>query len=151
MEDHSSDGIQKLLESSQEELPELFQLSLYHSLGALSQRTKYDETQRISLGRGVVEVSGGRVCAHQHRFAGNYTVSENADLCASFLGITRTIGFGDISSEKIRKTLTTFVIFSQTTISVQEVEERTTEMMHCLSGGFSDNYLVRCPEKGEMG
>jgi hypothetical protein len=66
-----------------------------------------------------------------------------------FFGITRTIGFGDISSEKIRKTLTTSWIFSEATISVQEVEERTTEMMHYLSGGFSVNYLVFSIERSD--
>ena len=145
MKDHHSDVVQKLLQSSQEELLESFQFSLYMPPGVPPRNTKLDETQKTSLGRGLVELSGGRVYALQHRFAEKYTASENADLCASLLGITRTVGFGDIESKKIHNTLS--MVLSKCTINVQEVEERTMKMMDHLRIGFPDDYLVRCQKE----
>lgn len=76
------------LESYQEILLESFLLSL--SIPVSPKRTKCDEAQKASLVRALLELSGGRVDLRQHRFAEEYTASENADLYASVFDIVRT-------------------------------------------------------------
>ena len=58
-----------------------------------AKRTRRGEAQITSLVRALLELSGGRVDLLQHGFAEEYMVSDNADLYASVLGITRTKQF----------------------------------------------------------
>ena len=92
--DHGSVDAQTCLESDQEVLLESLQFSLPIPTGVPPKRTKLDDTQITSIVRGLLEGSGGRVDAFQHRFAEEYTARENADLCASLFDITRTNPFG---------------------------------------------------------
>ena len=112
-------------------------------------RTKLDEAQLTSLVRALLELSGGRVDLRQHKYAEEYTASENADLFASLFNITRTRRFGDFDPEEMCKTLSKSPVFFEMAISVQDLEERTTKMMDSLSVGFRKGYLVRYPE-GQM-
>jgi hypothetical protein len=144
LEDHNSSDAHNYLESNQDNLLENLQLSLPISVPA--ERTKRDEAQITSLFRALLELSGGRVDFQQHRFAEEYTASENADLYASVLGITRTRQFGDFDSEEMCNTLSKSPVFSGMKIGVQDLEEWTTKMINSLPVGFPKGYLVRYPE-----
>lgn len=143
---HGSDDAQSCLKSNQEELLESLQLSLPIQVEEPPERMKLDETQITSFIRGLVEVSDGRVDVLQHNFGEEYTASENADLCASLLDITRTNQFGDFDREAMCTTLLKSPVFSEMEISVQDLKGWTTKMMNCLCLGFEKGYLVLYPE-----
>ncbi|KAL8902279.1 MAG: hypothetical protein Q9207_004797 [Kuettlingeria erythrocarpa] len=104
-------------------------------------RTKRDEAQLTSLVRALLEVSGGRVDRQQHRFAEEYTASENANLYASIFDIARTYQFSDFDLEKMCNTLSKSPVSSRMTISVQDLEEWTMEMTDLLFLGFREGHL----------
>lgn len=52
------------------------------------------EQQTISIFRSFLEFFGGQVDCRQHDFGMDYTISQNASLCASFLGIFCSRQFG---------------------------------------------------------
>lgn len=138
--DHSSNH----LESDQEILLESLLLSL--SIPVSPKRTKRDEAQKTSLVRALMEISGGRVDLRQHRFAEEYTASENADLYASVFDIVRTKHFRDFDSIEMCDTLSKSPVFSRMTIDVHDLEEWTTKMKASLRLGFREGQLVRCPQ-----
>ena len=59
----------------------------------------------------LLELSGGRVDLRQHGFAEEYTASNNADLYASVLDITRKKHFGDFDLEKMLNALSKSPLF----------------------------------------
>lgn len=59
----------------------------------------------------------------QHGFAEEYTTSENADLYASLLGITKTREFEDLNSKKVYNELLKSSIFSEMEIGLQDLKE----------------------------
>ena len=138
--DHNSSEAHDFLESTQDELLDTLQLSL--SISVPAKRTRR-EAQTTSLLRALLELSGGRVDCRQHGFAEEYMASENADLYASLLGITRTRQFGDLNSEKVYNELLKSPVFSGMEIGLQDMKEWTTKMMSSLSVGFRTGYLVR--------
>jgi hypothetical protein len=139
--DHDSIDAHVYLESSPDDLLE----NLQHSLSTLlpAQRTRRDEAQITSLARALLEFSGGRVDCQQHGFAEEYTTSENTDLYASLLEITRTNQFGDFDSEKMRNTLSKSPVFAGMTIYASDPEEWTAKMIDRLPIGFQEGHLVR--------
>lgn len=143
--DHDSFDAYHYLTSNEDDLLESFQRSLL--LPVPPERTRSDETQMTSLIRALLEFSGGRVDLQQHGFAQEYTVSDNADLYASVLGITRKRTFGDIDPEEICNALLESPVFSEVTISAQSLEDWTMQMINFLPIGFPKNYLVRYPEE----
>jgi hypothetical protein len=128
------------LARNQDDLLENLQLSL--SIPVPPKRTKRDEAQITSLVRALLELSGGRVDIQQHGFAEEYTASENADLYASVLGITRTKQCGDFDLEEMRNTLSKSPVFSGMIIGARDLEGWTTNMIHSLRIGFRKGYLV---------
>lgn len=60
--------------------------------------------------------------------------------------ISRTRLFGNFVPEEMCKTLSKSPVFSEMTISMQDLEELTTKMMGSLRVGFRKGYLVRYPE-----
>lgn len=138
--DHSSNH----LESDQEILLESLQLSL--PIPVPSKRTTRDEAQKTSLVRALLELSGGGVDLRQHRFAEEYTASENADLYASVFDIVRTKQFRDFDPNEMCNTLSKSPVFSRMTIDVHDLEEWTTKMKASLRLGFREGHLVRCPK-----
>jgi len=139
--DHTSVDVYDYLASDQDNMVESFQLSL--PIPEPFKRTKRDEAQLNSLSWALLKLSGINVDLLQHGFAEEYTVSDNADLFASLLGITRTEQFGDSDLEEMRNTLSKSLVFSGITISVQDVEKWTTKMMESLRVGFRKGYLVQ--------
>jgi hypothetical protein len=131
--------------SDQDKLFQSLQCSL--SIPVRSERSKRDETQITSLFRALLELSGGRVDLRQHEFAEEYTAGENADLCASVFGITRTKQFGDFDSQEMIHTLSKSPVFSGIAIGARDLEERIAKMMHSLRIGFPKGYLVQYPER----
>lgn len=143
--DHDSFDAYHYLTSNEDDLLESLQLSLL--LPVPPERTRSDETQMTSLIRALLEFSGGRMDLQQHGFAQEYTVSDNADLYASVLGITRKRTLGDIDPEEICNALLESPVFSEVTINAQSLEDWTMQMMNFLPIGFPKNYLVRYPEE----
>ena len=131
------------LASNEDDLLESFQLSL--PIPVPPERTRRDEAQITSLVRALLELSGGRVDVQQYGFAQEYTLRDNADLYASVLGITRERTFGDSDSKQIYKELLESPVFSETTISAQDLEESTIKIREFLPIGFPKD-LVRYPE-----
>jgi hypothetical protein len=144
VKNHNSFDAHIFLTSNQDDLLESLQLSL--PIPVPPKRTKRDEAQITSLIRALLELSGGRVDLRQHGFAEEYTISDNADLYALILDITRTKQFGDFDSEEMRNTLSKSPVFSGMTIGVQDLEKWTNKMMNYLRVSFSKGYLVRYPE-----
>lgn len=144
MKDHNSSGAHNYLESTQDELVESLQRSL--PIPEPPERTERDEAQITSLVRALLELSDNRVNDQQHGFAEECTASENTDLCASVLSITRTNQFGDFDLEDMRNTLLTSPVFSGMTFSTRDLERRIMKMLHYFGVSFREGYLVRSPE-----
>lgn len=142
--DHESPEAREYCESDHEDLVLALQFAL--PIRQPAERTKQDEAQITSLVRALLELSGGRVDCHQHGFAEEYTSSENADLYASVLGITRTNEFGNVDREQMRKTLSKSQVFSGMTITVHDLEEWTMKTIDALPIGFQKGHLVRYSE-----
>lgn len=113
--DYDSFDTDHYLESNEDDLLESLQLFL--PISVPPGRTRRDETQLTSLIRALLEFSGGKVDLHQHEFAPEYTVYDNADLYASILGITGKRTLGDSDSEKMCNTLSKSPMFSEMTIN----------------------------------
>lgn len=129
--DHNS---YEYLERTHYDLLEDLRRSL--SIPVPAKRTKRDEAQLTSLVRALLELSGGRVDDQQQDFAEEYTASENTDLCASVLNITRTRHFGDFDSEEMCKMLSKSAVFSGMTVGVRDLEKWTFEMTEYLHVEF---------------
>ena len=108
-------------------------------------RTKSDKVQLNSLVRALLELSGGRVDLQQHGFAQEYTFRDNAELYASVLDITGKATCENYDPEKIYQALSESPVFSDTTTSTQDLEDRLTKIMNFLPIGFSilDPYNTR--------
>lgn len=103
--------------------------------------------QSISLVRGLLEFSGGRVECRQHAFDQEYTASDNISLCGILIGITGTNRFGNFDSQKMYNALLKSKIFAEDSdISALDTVKWSIEMMNFLPIGFSKGYLVRHPE-----
>ena len=77
----------------------------------------------------------------QHEFAKEYTPSDNADLYASVLGITRERTFGDCDSAQIYKELSESTVRLERTISARDLEEWTLKMKEFLPIEFSEDFV----------
>jgi hypothetical protein len=103
------------------------------------------EQQTISLFRSLLESSGGKVDCRQHDFGINYTTSQNASLCASFLGVFCSRQFGRFDPEEMQGTLSKSKLFAELSKpDVSDALEWSLRMMILVPVGFPDNYLVQC-------
>lgn len=142
---HSCDDAQTFLQSDESELLGSLQDALRATVQA--KRTERDEAQITALFGALLEFPSVGVNLRQYELAEDYTASQNADLCASVFGITRTKEFGDFNSEEMCSTLSESLVFSGETISVQYLEEWTLKTMKSLRVGFPKGYLVRYPDR----
>lgn len=140
---HTSQDTRTLLESDHDELLDSLKLGL--EIPIFPKRTKRDEAQITSLFRALLELSGGQVDCMQHRFAEDYTANQNNDLLASIFDITRSNNFGEFDTAEMCTTLSKSPVFSEMTISVQDLEDRTLKLRDSLQLGFPQDYLVWCP------
>lgn len=132
--DHSSDDARKCLEMDQDGLLQSLQLALH--IPVPPKRTSLDKTQSTSLVRALLKLSRGKIDFWQYTYAEEYTASENTDFYTSLFNITTTRQFGDFVPEKICKTLSSSLLFSEMAISVEDLEERTTKIIVSLCIGF---------------
>lgn len=103
------------------------------------------EQQTISLFRSFLESSGGKVHCRQHDFGMDYTTSQNASLCASFLGILCSRQFGRFDPEEIKGALSKSKLFAELSKpAIPDTLEWGLHMMVLVPVGFPDNYLVQC-------
>lgn len=83
--DHSSDDAHNCLKSDQDDLLKSLHFAL--RIPVIPKRTKLDEIQLTSLVRAFLKLFGGKMDCRQHRYAKDYTPSENADLYALLFNI----------------------------------------------------------------
>ena len=103
-----------------------------------------DEEQTIALFRCLLEYSGGRVDCRQHNFRVDYTTSQNAFLCANFLGIARGSEFGSFDPEEMQGVLLNSALFAGISKSnLPNIVEWSRQMMISVPIGFPDNYMVQ--------
>ena len=140
---HSSKDAQTYLESNQNELLESLRFSL--RIPIISKRTKRDETQITCLVQALLKLSGGKSNLRQHEFAEEYKASQNADLFASVLDITRTNQFGEFDSKEICNLILKSPVFFGVAINVQDLDCWINDMRDFLCVGFREGYLVRRP------
>lgn len=121
----------------------IFELKIsVSSIKGLSAKEKRDESQKTSLFRALLELSGGKVDVLQHHFAEDCSASENSDLCASVFNMKRTNNFGRFNAVEMCSTLSKSLVFSGIEISAQDLENWTTEMKDHLPIGFPREHLV---------
>lgn len=103
------------------------------------------EQQTISLFRSFLELSDGKVDCRQHDFGMNYTTSQNASLCASFLGISCSRQFERFDSKEMQGALFKSKLFAeQSKPGISKILDWGLHMMAYVPVGFPDNYLVQC-------
>ena len=73
-------------------------------------RRLHPESQRISLFRDLLGYSGGRM--EERDFDKDYTVLDNASLCADFFGISSSYPFNPFDPKRIRTTLLRSKLFT---------------------------------------
>ncbi len=138
-QNHNSLHTQRVLESSHDKILQDFACAL--SMPTWPKRTS--EIQVTSLARALLEFSGGIINLLQRRFAAEYTASDNANLFASILAMTRTSQFGKFDATEMCNTLSRSKLFSMETIREEDLCRRAIEMMRYLCLGFPEGYLVR--------
>ena len=138
--EHDSPDARDTLAKKQDDLLEDLRISL--RIPALPRATKSDETQINSLVCALLELSGCTVKVPGYEFIDQYTVSNNADLCAIILNITRTQSFGNRNAAEIRDALLTSSVFHNTTVSVASLEKWAIIAQTRLRLGYPDNYLM---------
>jgi len=103
--------------------------------------------QTISLVRGLLEFSGGRVECRQHAFDQEHTTSDNTRLCGLLIGITGTNRFGNFDSKQMHDALLKSKIFADDPdISALDTVKWSTQMLEIVPFGLSKGYLVGYPE-----
>jgi len=99
--------------------------------------------QTISLVRGLLEFSGGRVDCRQHAFDPEYTASDNLSQCGILIGITGINRFGNFDSEKMYNALLKSKVFAEDPdTSALDTVTWSIHMMNFLPIGFPKRYLV---------
>ncbi|KAL9045619.1 MAG: hypothetical protein Q9214_001366 [Letrouitia sp. 1 TL-2023] len=101
------------------------------------------EQQTIYLFRSFLEFSNGKVDCRQHDLGIDYTTSQNASLCASFLGFSYSRQFGRFDPEDMAGALSRSKIFAeQSKPDIPNTLDWGLHMMAYVPIGFPDNYLV---------
>ncbi len=101
------------------------------------------EQQMISLFRSFLEFSDGKVDCRQHNFGMDYTTSQNASLCASFLGISCSSQFGRFDPEEMQGALSKSKLFAEhSKPDIPNTLDWGLYMMAYVPIGFPDKYLV---------
>ena len=101
------------------------------------------EQQMISLFRSFLEFSDGKVDCRQHNFGMDYTISQNASLCASFLGISYSRQFRRFDPEEMQGALSKSKLFAEHSKSdIPNTLDWGLYMMAYVPIGFPNNYLV---------
>ncbi|KAL9627598.1 MAG: hypothetical protein Q9164_007558, partial [Protoblastenia rupestris] len=100
------------------------------------------EQQTTLLFRSFLEFSNGKVDCRQHDFGMDYTTSQNASLCASFLGISCPRQFGRFDPEEMQSALSKSKLFAeQSKPDIPNTLDWGLHMMAYVPVGFPDNYL----------
>lgn len=87
-------------------------------------------------------MSGGRVDRQQHVFSDESTVDKNAELFASVLEIAKPGEFGNAEMREMTALISRSPLFSQPTMSMQDLDDRTVEIQRSLLLGYEDRHLV---------
>lgn len=137
--DHESQYVQTTLRSKEEDLLDALRLAM--DLSKTPARPKRDRAQISSLLRALYTIAGGAV-NHLYEVSGKYTAAENRDLLGSMFGTVVSNGLEDYDAEEMRRRLTTSPLFSDVTLSVQNLEHLITQMRRCLYLGYPLYHLV---------
>lgn len=102
------------------------------------------EQQTTLLFRSFLELSGGKEDCRPHDFGPDYTTSQNAYICAKFLGISYTRGFGCFDPEEIQGALSiSKLLAEQSKPEALNILDWDLRIIAYVPIGFPDNYLVQ--------
>lgn len=87
-------------------------------------------------------MSSGRVDRQQHEFSEESTTDKNAELFASVFEITKSKEFGNADVQEMIALISKSPLFSQSRISIQDLDDRTMQIRHSLLLGFEEEHLV---------
>lgn len=99
--------------------------------------------QTTSIFRSLLEFSDGLVDCGQHTFNFDYTISQNAFLCARLLGVPCECQFGRFDPREMQGALSKSKLFMGVPIpTVPDTLKWSLDMMASVPVGFLDNYMV---------
>lgn len=107
------------------------------------------ERQTISVFRLLLEASGGEADCRQHRLEFDYTIGQNASICARFLDVScsrpRNVQL-DVSTQRKCKTRFQNPEFFDgvSPPAIPDILEWSFFLMYSVPIGFPDNLLVQC-------
>lgn len=104
-------------------------------------RPKGERAQIISLLRALYNLAGGAV-NRSYEISGRYTAAENRDLLGSIFGTVASNSFEEYDAEEMQRRLLKSPMFSDVTLSVQNLEHLITQMRRCLYLGYPSHHLV---------
>lgn len=104
--------------------------------------SKSNDIQIVALIRALLEFSGGRKEHRQHTFDQVYSVSDNARLYGSIIGIPGTNRFGHFDPEQMRNTLLGYKVFARSDIRTRDLEKWCVDLLEHLPIGFRKGHLV---------
>lgn len=140
-QDYNSPHAQSFLSSNHNHLIET--LRWFLEIPVPPERTKRDEAQITFLFRALLELSGGRVDSQQHAFVEEYSINENAQLCAGILRITKSNDVGDFDAEKLYNSLSKAVLFAGMKVGINDARAWSDKMAPVMRIGFKKEHLVR--------
>jgi len=100
--------------------------------------------QTVLLFRGFLELSGGTVDCRRHDFGVGYTTTQNANLCAEYLGVSGTRHFGHFDPGEMQRALSKSRLFTEAYDEVPDPFEWSLRMMALVPVGFPEDFLVCC-------
>ncbi len=87
----------------------------------------------------------GKVNCGQHEIKMDYTISQNAALCASLLGVSNSLQSKPFDPEDMRGALSKSKLFTGLSKpNVADILEWSLCIMSLVPVGFPENYLVQC-------
>ena len=136
-QDHNSPATQDVLESNRDNLLD----RLVSGLSISAPWTKSYDSQVTSLGRALLDYSGGKLNLRQHRLGIGYTCSHNADLYATMLDMTRTRR-REFDAAEMYRTFSQSHVFSASPVGGKDLRGRAEEMTSALGLAFREGHLV---------
>ncbi|ETN44750.1 uncharacterized protein HMPREF1541_10420 [Cyphellophora europaea CBS 101466] len=136
--DHASEGVQTTLAINEEDLLDTLRSAI--SCSKIPARPKRERAQITSLLRALYTTAGGDI-NHLYQVSGKYSASENRDLLGSIFGTRARIDFENYDVEKMRQRLSKSPMFSNVTLSAQNLEVLITQIRGCLYLGYPPSHL----------
>ena len=137
---HDCEDAFVFVENEEHEILESFQLTLSALLWKSRRRSTSDEFQVDSIVRALLVLSGSDV--DRHEISKDYTAKQNANLCASILGIELTSHFDKFDTAKMCGMLSRSPAFYGISTDPQIINNWRTRLNESLFLGFQEDYMV---------